>query len=68
MWSKLKREWKTFAWGIASSLVTLYDAIVLSGVDIGPAIPEQYRPFVMVAIPFGFFFLRKWTEERDDNV
>ena len=61
--SELKKEWKTFGWGVIWIAITGWDMLVSSGLNFFMIIPEQYRPFAMFMIPFGFFLLRKWVNK-----
>jgi hypothetical protein len=70
---KLKREWKTFALGVATSIVGLYDVVVevarTYGYDYTQLIKAEYRLYVVPAVAVAFLALRKWTStpiEKDD--
>jgi uncharacterized protein involved in cysteine biosynthesis len=55
---KLRREWKTFAWGLISLIGTGVNFIV-------PFIPSEYQGFVAFVIPAGFFMLRQWVDKDE---
>ena len=63
MFQKLKREWKTFALALATTLVGFHDTLVMSGYDWTPIIPEQYRPYAIPVIGLSFLALRKYSED-----
>lgn len=61
---KLKREWKTFAWGVLGILLESWDTILSSQLGyVEPLVPQQYQWVLHVAIPLGFFLLRKWKDD-----
>lgn len=62
MLSKLKREWKTFALAVATTLVGLHDTLVMSGYDWTPIIPEEYRPYAIPLIGLAFLLLRQYKD------
>lgn len=64
MFDKLKREWKTAAWGSAGIALELWDTVLSSQLDlVSPVIPDEYRWVLHTAIPVGFFLLRKWKDD-----
>lgn len=63
MLQKLKKEWKTFALALATTLVGLHDTLVMSGYDWTPIVPEHYRPYAIPVIGLGFLALRKYSED-----
>lgn len=66
MIKKLKHEWKTVAWGLASGALELWDQVLSSQLYlVAPMVPEEHQWMVHVAIPIGFFALRQWTDRED---
>lgn len=63
MLQKLRKEWKTFALALATTLVGFHDTLVMSGYDWTPIIPEQYRPYAIPVIGLSFLALRKYSED-----
>lgn len=61
---KLKHEWKTFLFAVASCVVGLYDGIVSAALDWTPFIPEKYRPYAPFVVGFGMLLLRRWTDRN----
>lgn len=64
MWNKLKHEWKTLAWGAVSTALELEMYSDPTALDF--LIPEEQRGLVHVAIPVGFFLLRRWKDRQTD--
>lgn len=66
--AKLKREWKTFALSVTTTVIGTYDTVVAIaqqyGYDYTQIIKAEYRLYVVPAIGLGFLALRKW---RDAN-
>ena len=60
MIEKLKREWKTFVWGLVSTALEGYELVAYL-LDY-ESLFGSYAPFMHIAIPFGFFLLRKWKD------
>lgn len=65
---KLKREWKTFALGVVSLLVTLYDALASTAFNWVSLVPSWGQVWVPVVIVALFFLLRKWRDDNNDVV
>lgn len=64
-WDKLKREWKTFAWGCLSLVVECWDQILYAQLGlVDPMVDPNYQWIVHMVIPAGFFILRKWVDEH----
>lgn len=63
MLQKLRKEWKTFALALATTLVGFHDTLVMSGYDWTPIIPEQYRPYAIPVIGLSLLALRKYSED-----
>jgi hypothetical protein len=62
MWAKLKREWKTAAWGIASTVLEL--SLLVDPTLLDPFIDPKYHGLVHFAIPAGFLLLRRWKDAQ----
>lgn len=66
MIEKLKHEWKTVAWGLASGALELWDQVLCNQLSVvEPLVPQEHQWMIHVAIPVGFFALRRWTERED---
>lgn len=62
--NKLKKEWKTFAWGIVSVAVESWDTILSAQLGyVDPMVSQDHQWIIHVAIPLGFFILRKWKDD-----
>jgi hypothetical protein len=57
---KLKREWKTFAWAVASTILEVQ--IYLNPDVLVQWLGEQYSGLVHMLVPIGFLLLRKWKD------
>lgn len=62
-WDKLRHEWKTFAWGILTFVVGVWDVAAPSGYDLSIFIPETYRPYAVPVIAIGFLGLRQYKHQ-----
>lgn len=62
MWEKLKHEWKTLAWAVASIILEI--EVYTDPTILDPWLDEQYRGLMHITIPVGFLLLRRW---RDAN-
>lgn len=62
MLAKLKREWKTFTLAVVAIAVGTWEAAVMSGYDLTPLIPEQYRKYAIPGIGLFFLILRQWRD------
>lgn len=64
-WAKLRREWKTFALAVGTTVVGGYDIVVAAaqqyGYDYTQLIKQEYRMYVIPAVAVAFLALRKWT-------
>jgi hypothetical protein len=61
-WRKLRHEWKTFAVGVASVLVGLYDGIIAQSLDWTPLVPERYRPYAPFIVGVLMLLLRRYKD------
>lgn len=67
MLDKFLHEWKTVAWGVAGGALELWDQVLCNQMDVvAPMVPEQHQWMLHVALPVGFFALRRWTDRSDD--
>lgn len=62
VFTKLRREWKTFFLAVATIAVGTWEAAVASGYDLTPLIPEKYRPFAIPGVGLAFLILRQWRD------
>jgi hypothetical protein len=62
VFQKLRREWKTFAWGLLCLSIDLYDLLVQSGVDFPALFPPEHQPWIRIVQISGFFLLRRWRD------
>lgn len=62
MWDKLKREWKTFALAVTTTIVGVWEVARDSGYDLSPIVPEKYRPYAIPGVGIAFLLLRKWKD------
>lgn len=65
MWNKLKHEWKTLAWGTASLAVEV--EIYMDPTILDPFVSDEYKGLVHIAVPTGFFLLRRWKDAHEDK-
>ena len=63
MFEKLKREWKTAALAVATTLVGIWDAGA-SAYDWSPVVPDKWKPYLPLFLGLGFIALRRWTDGR----
>lgn len=65
---KLKHEWKTVVWGILSIALELWDVILAGQMQyVEPFIPQDKQWIIHVAVPVGFFLLRRWKSITQDE-
>lgn len=62
-WDKLRHEWKTFAFGVLTFVVGVWDVAAPSGYDLSVFIPEKYRPYAVPAIAIIFLCLRQYKHQ-----
>lgn len=61
---KLKREWKTFALAVVTTVAGAWQMAVEMGADLPNLfswVPEAYRSAVLFLVGTGFLLLRKYT-------
>lgn len=66
MWDKLKHEYKTLAWGVASIALELEMFSDPTALDF--MIDPKYQGVVHIVIPVGFFLLRRWKDRQLSDV
>lgn len=63
---KLKHEWKTFAWAVATGLLEIWDQVLAAQIGgLGTVIPPDYQWIVNIVIPVGFLVLRRWVHKDE---
>lgn len=67
--AKLKREWKTFAVAIVTTVAGAWQTAVAMGADIQDLfawVPEQYKTSVLFGVGMLMLLLRKYTPTSSD--
>lgn len=67
--TKLKREWKTFAVAVITTVAGAWQTAVAMGADIQDLfawVPEQYKTSVLFGVGMLMLLLRKYTPTPSD--